>query len=322
MSLGALFVLSTLFLTGCFVGVPGDSAPPTSFQGRIIFEQAHSNGFVIPQGVMSYNLASEQMLAVAQGRLPRQPKADIPTTYLQACNDKFYRVAQVSSQGLIQVVTPCSNDISNPSEDVFMLGDATEFGLVNSSHDGQRISVTAYYPIINEAETHVVGTQYNTLVYSQAGELQFTFADAYDATWLADGRMLYAFGSDLFITDAQLGSVSQVTPDGLFANGVNNPAVHPDGQSVVFEFNNQIWQIQLDGSNPRKILESDSRLRHPTWSPDGKYLLFTSWDLTYAQALKSFFVYDIGANQSYRIDIDHLLETLGEPWGPYSWISE
>jgi len=68
---------------------------------------------------------------------------------------------------------------------------------------------------------------------------------------------------------------------------VRDPQCSPDGKSVAYVVsqidakndrpgNSHIWMIGFDGSDDRQITNSDQSESSPRWSPDGKYLAFTS----------------------------------------------
>jgi dipeptidyl aminopeptidase/acylaminoacyl peptidase len=68
--------------------------------------------------------------------------------------------------------------------------------------------------------------------------------------------------------------------------GVSNPEISPDGQWVAYtvstidakedKSSTHIWLVGYDGSNDRQITFSNESESSPRWSPDGKYLSFTS----------------------------------------------
>src|SRR5690242_13492958 len=65
-----------------------------------------------------------------------------------------------------------------------------------------------------------------------------------------------------------------------------NPQIAPDGQWVAYtvgttdtkddKSSSHIWMVNIDGSNDRQITFSQESENSPRWSPDGKYLSFTS----------------------------------------------
>jgi Tol biopolymer transport system component len=52
------------------------------------------------------------------------------------------------------------------------------------------------------------------------------------------------------------------------------PSVSPDGQRIAFVYNDQVYLMTADGTNVRQITGGSGFAATPTWSPDGKTILF------------------------------------------------
>lgn len=134
--------------------------------------------------------------------------------------------------------------------------------------------------------------------------------------------MLLASGDGFYVSDRALQEIERF-PDGL-SGPVTTPSVSPDGTAIAFEYQQQIWCTNIDGSGARELVFGSTRLRHPVWSPDGRavlaYLSTPSAD-RYEPAI---FFTDLDAERSYRPDLENRLNVGGETPtvnGPISWVN-
>lgn len=305
---------------------PLPNADEWDLTGTIFFEQAYDYGYHASLGIVSYNLATGELLRITDGLKPHRTPSGDKTAFLQHClhipsEGDFYRVAVIDTLSTITPVTPCSPDIANPTTGVFILDDISEFSETKISPAQTFIAVTINYDILSDDQNHVVGKAWNTLIYDLSGNLITELENAYNAAWLPDGRLLYAYGNQFYLTDQSLGNPTLIDDGGTLQGPVHDPAIHPDGSSFLFEYNAQIWSMNIDGSGIERLVESDKPVYDPAWSPDGNKFVFTTWRSgSPASALKSFFFVDLVNDRATRIDIEEVLDLGGEPWGPLSWV--
>ncbi len=56
----------------------------------------------------------------------------------------------------------------------------------------------------------------------------------------------------------------------------DHPALTPDGQTLVFAYNGDLWKVPASGGAANRLTALDGAESHPRISPDGKWLAFTS----------------------------------------------
>src|SRR5438128_12243930 len=101
-----------------------------------------------------------------------------------------------------------------------------------------------------------------------------------EPTWQPSGRQL-AFVSDrngapnVYVMDAEGTSVRQLTSGGFHTQ----PRWSPKGDSLVYTARqgvHDLWIVNVDGSNPRKLTDSAGDSQGATWAPNGRHLAFQS----------------------------------------------
>ncbi|MFY0630892.1 MAG: PD40 domain-containing protein [Flavobacteriaceae bacterium] len=63
----------------------------------------------------------------------------------------------------------------------------------------------------------------------------------------------------------------------LFANQIRNAKPSPDGKKVVFNALNKLYVMDLPNGTPKRLTKSDIIETQPSWSPDGKEIVYTTW---------------------------------------------
>jgi Tol biopolymer transport system component len=95
--------------------------------------------------------------------------------------------------------------------------------------------------------------------------------------WSDDGRTLAGDnGLRVSLVDIESGRVTRLG-DG------RNASLSPDGRQVVFddyreedEGGADLWLMDIDGSNRRRLVPHRAVDEHPVWSPDGRHIVFSS----------------------------------------------
>ncbi|MBN1135542.1 MAG: protein kinase [Anaerolineae bacterium] len=99
-------------------------------------------------------------------------------------------------------------------------------------------------------------------------------------SWLPSGRIVYGgcLGNDcgIIVTNADGSYPYQVAAGGA----ETNPEASPDSRQVVFmsrrDGNWEVYLVDIDGDNLRRLTKDPADDGLPTWSPDGQYIAFVS----------------------------------------------
>ena len=99
-------------------------------------------------------------------------------------------------------------------------------------------------------------------------------------TWSPDGKRI-AFSTrippiNIYVINADGTGATKVSDEG----GGANPAWSPDGRQIAFNSRRsgkpQVYVMDADGKNLRRLITNDATDRMPAWSPDGKLIAFES----------------------------------------------
>jgi Tol biopolymer transport system component len=64
----------------------------------------------------------------------------------------------------------------------------------------------------------------------------------------------------------------------LTVTQIRDAAVSPDGKRVVFTALDRLYMMDYPGGTPKRLTESDKTEAQPAWSPDGKSIVYVTWD--------------------------------------------
>jgi TolB protein len=71
-------------------------------------------------------------------------------------------------------------------------------------------------------------------------------------------------------------AVSLLTDDHGGPSDQRHPSWSPDGRSVVYETGHDLWTVAADGGPAKRLTSGHQFDRHPVWSPDGRFVYFDS----------------------------------------------
>ena len=115
-----------------------------------------------------------------------------------------------------------------------------------------------------------------------------SYVDPPYLSWFPDSQalvMVDSAGADhpdaLFLISEKTGGKRPLTDPPQHERGDTNPAVSPDGRSLVFERAASLHVLPLsqDGAaagGPRRLTDPVMQARHPAWSPNGEEILFSA----------------------------------------------
>ena len=98
-----------------------------------------------------------------------------------------------------------------------------------------------------------------------------------------DAKITFMMDGDIYVSNDNLSAKRNLTKNSGFSD--SQPRWSPDGSRIVFRrkmdrtkahHSNEIYMINVDGTDLQRLTNNDVDDREPCWSPDGKHIAFSS----------------------------------------------
>ena len=208
---------------------------------------------------------------------------------------------------------------------------ATDVLVMDVDGTGRRKLAVGQDPVwspdgLSIAFTRTVEGVDGVLVIGVDGTGERYLAEGSGPVWSPDG-MEIAFtravdgGDDLFVMNSDGSDRRQLT----HADGNDrNPAWSPDGERIAFDSerdadlseetpDSDIYVMNADGSDRRRLTDGGVRNYRPVWSPDGVRIAYTTHEWRY------FYIYSINADGSDRQRLTYTSDDRDPVWSPDGW---
>jgi Tol biopolymer transport system component len=231
------------------------------------------------------------------------------------CPDTETRISIKELNGEVTPVTACSRSLSGFS------GDNYTFYTPKISPDNKKIAVTLTHSFIF--------SDLRVAVFDMKGNLLALHKDYAFPAWHSDGY-LFMVGPEknagIYKTDTTLQNLTRAD-DGSLSNIISSIDVNASGNQVTFAYNNELWIMDIDQANPRKLFKGGKKQFHgATWSPNGKYIAYfiaESEGLLTNNLEHKLFFYEVSSQKSWSVSTDDVFSNTrfpSRPLTPLSWI--
>ena len=327
-------------LGGGNTGTNSQTGLPNNLNGLLAFDTerpAYGPLGIFVFGIKGGSIIPESIGKITEGDQGESPYAYDRNTiiYAKRCDGtSTHHVKAITSSGLassLNITTPCTSTFGARNWPYEVKQSFLPIKVAKLSQDRKKVAITVELSLENGKEGYTI------IVYNiNTGEEVSRYPKYASPEWLADGRLLLTPNGDdavalngIYITDTQLSGVAGLTriDKKEISTHIESINLNPTGKQLVFSMAGNIWMMDIDGENLKKIIAEKHDLVYPTWSPDGRYIAY----LSTTSGSSSFYLqkitfFDTITKSPFVFDLKHL--TAGGPdnesyihlEGPLSWV--
>ena len=291
----AIFAVCFVFLYSC--GDDDDDSSITRLQSHLDGRLDNIEGEIGTLREDVNTLAAEAKTPLSDGSIPPDTRKDPDA--VRADTRGLPPSGQPTGQPLGEGLPPIDVPIIGGGKIVYVVGtknddelyeingNGTDMRLIAKWNDG-RVSHPALAPD-GASIAYTVGAGHPSPIFVRRageGEFQLTRWEGLYPAWSPDGnQMAFVDGLNIFISPVvEIAPVVQLT----WVSSNEMPTWSPDGMQIAFvsglDGNDNIFVMDVDGSNRIRVTNNPAADRHPDWSPDGRQIAFQShrdgsWDI-------------------------------------------